>query len=59
MKQCVSIRVEFSEAWKSIGDIYFLTKKFDKALKSYKKCFKYDKTDLDAEIGIGNCYQEL
>ena len=48
MKSCVNLNQEFSEAWKVIGDIYFTTKKFDKALKSYKKAYKYNRNDIDA-----------
>ena len=42
-----------------MGDIYYLTQKFEKALKIYKKCHKNNKNDINATIGLANCYQEL
>ena len=56
MKQCLDINPEYSKAWKAIGDILFITTKYEKAAKSYKKAIKYNKDDINALIGIGNCY---
>jgi tetratricopeptide (TPR) repeat protein len=59
MKECLKINSRFNLAWKSIGNILYETNSPSKALKYFQKAQECDPHDLEAKIGLANCYYLL
>lgn len=48
-----------NHAWYLVGDTLYKEKKFDFALKCFKKSLFFNPKDYDAIFAIGDCYSEL
>lgn len=56
MKKCLKINPRFGTASKAIGILEYEMNQPSKALKYFQDALENDKTDLEAKVGLGNCY---
>lgn len=56
MKEALKLNSRFNLAWKAIGNILYETNSPAKAQKYYQRALECDPMDLEAKIGLANCY---
>lgn len=56
MKEALKINSKFNLAWKAIANLLYEKNEPGKALKYFQKALECENNDLEAKIGLGNCY---